>query len=230
MTSCKDIVRPTSEPAFERHPTLLQSLLGSCRETEADVSTEGIQSREMDTEASQGPRVQGRCCRVAQTPGRVAGPSSFPEQVGCAGCVGGDGHWDHPLLQGTTTDYIGERAVDTSIAVSLTENQSQLFEAVPTCSAGSGVDVGLRGKIAECGRSAGCPTGLGTFPRKRVLLCLLWLQSLLPRTPMSFCLPFTHTVPLFPFGTLKTYPFHLASPNSMIICFGLSFLIHYQGY
>lgn len=135
-----------------------------------------------------------------------------------------------PVLQGTATDYIGERAVGTGIAVSLTENQSQLFEAVPTCSAGSGVDVGLRGKIAECGWSAGYPTGLGTFPRKRVLLRLLWLLSLLPRTPMSFCLPFTHTVPLFPFGTLKTYPFHLASPNSMVICLGLSFLIHYQGY
>lgn len=76
MTSCKDITRPTPEPAFERHPTLLLSVSGSCRETEADVSTEGIQSRETDTEASQGPRVQGRCCRVAQTPGRVAGPSS----------------------------------------------------------------------------------------------------------------------------------------------------------
>lgn len=172
----------------------------------------------------------GTMLQSGPDPGEGCWPLLFPEQVGCAGCVGGDGHWDHPLLQGTATDYIGERAVGTGIAVSLTENQSQLFEAVPTCSAGSGVDVGLRGKIAECGRSAGCPTSLGTFPRKRVLLRLLWLLSLLPRTPMSFCLPFTHTVPLFPFGTLKTYPFHLASPNSMVICLGLSFLIHYQGY
>ena len=230
MTSCKDPVRPTPEPAFERHPTLLLSLSGSCRETEADVSTEGIQSREMDTEASQGPRVQGGCCRVAQTPGRVAGPSSSRSRWAVLGVLEEMGSGTTRCSRGTATGYVGERAVDASIPVSLTENRSPLLEAVPTCSAGSGVDTGLRGKIAECGRSAGCPTGLGTFPRKRVLLRLLWLLSLLPRTQKSFCLAFTHTVSLFPFGTLKTYPFHLASPNSMIICFGLSFLIHYQGY
>ena len=47
-----------------------------------------------------GPPSSGRMLQSGPDPGEGCWSLLFPEQVGCAGCVGGDGLWDHPLLQG----------------------------------------------------------------------------------------------------------------------------------
>lgn len=42
----------------------------------------------------------GTMLQSGPDPGEGCWPLLFPEQVGCAGCVGGDGHWDHPCSRG----------------------------------------------------------------------------------------------------------------------------------